>query len=111
MCAHRHSDAGPGAQGPSELPRAGRAAPAAARARAYLAANCAHCHFAGAPGTPAEIGRMAEDLGFDSLFFPEHTHIPLSVRSLIPDDPAWLEACKRMVDPFVALAGTFSRPA
>src|SRR3954465_15113446 len=44
-----------------------------------------------------------EEAGFDSLFLPEHTHMPTSVQSLFPDDPAWLEACKRMVDPFVAL--------
>ncbi len=51
-----------------------------------------------------EIGRALERHGFDALYLPEHTHIPLSVRSLEPDDPAWLEACKRMLDPFVALA-------
>lgn len=51
-----------------------------------------------------EIGRALEATGFESLFLPEHTHIPLSVQSLFPDDPAWLDACKRMLDPFVALA-------
>ena len=28
--------------------------------------------------TPIELGRMAEDLGFESLWFPEHSHIPTS---------------------------------
>ena len=28
--------------------------------------------------TPIELGRMAEDLGFESLWFPEHSHIPIS---------------------------------
>jgi probable F420-dependent oxidoreductase len=51
-----------------------------------------------------ELGRALEGAGFDALYLPEHTHIPLSVRSLFPDDPEWLEACKQMVDPFVALA-------
>ncbi|HEX5165544.1 MAG TPA: LLM class F420-dependent oxidoreductase [Thermomicrobiales bacterium] len=51
-----------------------------------------------------ELGRALEANGFDALYLPEHTHIPLSVRSLFPDDPTWLEACKQMVDPFVALA-------
>ena len=51
-----------------------------------------------------ELGRALEASGFDALYLPEHTHIPLSVRSLFPDDPGWLEACKQMVDPFVALA-------
>lgn len=51
-----------------------------------------------------ELGRALEASGFDALYLPEHTHIPLSVRSLFPDDPDWLEACKQMLDPFVALA-------
>lgn len=51
-----------------------------------------------------EVAALTEALGFESLFLPEHTHIPASVRSLYPDDPDWLEACKRMLDPFVALA-------
>src|SRR2546421_228725 len=29
---------------------------------------------------PAELGRVAEENGFESLFFPEHTHIPASRR-------------------------------
>jgi probable F420-dependent oxidoreductase len=28
--------------------------------------------------TPVELGRAAEDLGFESLWFPEHSHIPTS---------------------------------
>jgi probable F420-dependent oxidoreductase len=51
-----------------------------------------------------EIARALEVRGFDALYVPEHTHIPLSVRSLFPDDPGWLETCKRMFDPFVTLA-------
>ena len=30
---------------------------------------------------PVELGRAAEDLGFESLWFPEHSHIPVSRRS------------------------------
>jgi len=51
-----------------------------------------------------ELGRALEAGGFDALYLPEHTHIPLSVSSLFPDDPGWLDACKQMLDPFVALA-------
>jgi probable F420-dependent oxidoreductase len=51
-----------------------------------------------------QVARALEERGFDALYVPEHTHIPLSVRSLFPDDPGWLEACKRMFDPFVTLA-------
>ena len=29
---------------------------------------------------PDELARMAEERGFESLFFPEHTHIPASRR-------------------------------
>ena len=51
-----------------------------------------------------ELARAIEERGFDALYLPEHTHIPLAVRSLFPEDAEWLEACKRMMDPFVALA-------
>ena len=33
---------------------------------------------------PAELGRIAEENGFESLFLPEHTHIPASRRSPYP---------------------------
>jgi alkanesulfonate monooxygenase SsuD/methylene tetrahydromethanopterin reductase-like flavin-dependent oxidoreductase (luciferase family) len=33
---------------------------------------------------PAELGRAAEDAGFESLFFAEHTHIPVSRESPRP---------------------------
>ena len=33
---------------------------------------------------PATLGRMAEERGFESLFFPEHTHIPVSRRTPYP---------------------------
>ncbi|HEX3722168.1 MAG TPA: hypothetical protein VHV31_05215, partial [Nitrolancea sp.] len=46
---------------------------------------------------PREIGRLVEAYGCESLFFPEHTHIPLATRSLEPDDPNWLEICKHML--------------
>jgi len=49
------------------------------------------------------VGRAAEERGFESLFLPEHTHIPISSQSLVPDDPDWLEGCKHMLDPFVSL--------
>jgi probable F420-dependent oxidoreductase len=55
-----------------------------------------------------EVARMVEATGFDALYLPEHTHIPLGVRSLFPDAPEWLEACKRMLDPFVALGAVAS---
>ncbi len=54
---------------------------------------------------PADLARAAEDRGFHSLFFPEHTHLP--VRADTP--PALVEGVhlddyRRSLDPFVALA-------
>ena len=51
---------------------------------------------------PGELGILAEQHGFDSLFVPEHTHIPLS--RLTPHPSGTLqEYYKRSLDPFVAL--------
>ena len=33
---------------------------------------------------PAILAQQAEELGFESLFFPEHTHIPASRKSPWP---------------------------
>ena len=33
---------------------------------------------------PATIGRLVEERRFESLFFPEHTHIPVSRRTPYP---------------------------
>src|SRR3954452_9856377 len=52
---------------------------------------------------PGDLGRLAEDRGFASLFVPEHTHIPLSH----PEPPAGGELArhyKRSLDPFVVLS-------
>jgi probable F420-dependent oxidoreductase len=51
---------------------------------------------------PAELATLVEERGFDSLFVPEHTHIPLS--RLTPHPLGKLqEYYKRTLDPFVAL--------
>ncbi len=54
---------------------------------------------------PAVLAAMVEDLGFDSVWVPEHTHLP--VREDLP--PALVEGVrlddyKRCLDPLVALA-------
>jgi probable F420-dependent oxidoreductase len=53
---------------------------------------------------PAELGREVEARGFESLFFPEHTHIPVSRRSPWPGGPELPEEYKHTHDPFVALS-------
>jgi probable F420-dependent oxidoreductase len=52
---------------------------------------------------PDELARMAEERGFESLFFPEHTHIPASRESAYPGGGELPEMYSRTHDPFVAL--------
>jgi probable F420-dependent oxidoreductase len=52
---------------------------------------------------PDELARMAEERGFESLFFPEHTHIPASRESSYPGGGELPEMYSRTYDPFVAL--------
>jgi probable F420-dependent oxidoreductase len=51
---------------------------------------------------PAEIARMAEQRGFNSLLFPEHTHIPASRDSPYPGGGELPPEYSRTYDPFVA---------
>ena len=48
---------------------------------------------------PAVLAKRAEELGFESLWVPEHAIIPLDVT--VP--PTIPEHCSRIVDPFMAL--------
>ena len=50
-----------------------------------------------------ELGRAVEDLGFESLFLPEHTHIPASRRSPWPGGSDLPQEYWHTLDPFVAL--------
>jgi probable F420-dependent oxidoreductase len=52
-----------------------------------------------------ELARAAEDCGFESLFVPEHTHIPASRRTPWPGGGDLPKAYWHTLDPFVALAG------
>jgi probable F420-dependent oxidoreductase len=52
---------------------------------------------------PVALGRAAEDAGFESLFFPEHTHIPVSRESPWPGGDELPREYARTYDPFVAL--------
>jgi probable F420-dependent oxidoreductase len=51
--------------------------------------------------TPPELGRAVEERGFDSLFYTEHTHIPLATRRR---DGGPARDYAKTYDPFVALA-------
>lgn len=53
---------------------------------------------------PVELGRAAEDAGFESLFLPEHTHIPTSRETPWPGGRELPDYYRRTYDPFVALA-------
>ncbi len=53
---------------------------------------------------PVELGRAVEQRGFDSLFFPEHTHIPASRQSPYPGGGELPKMYSHTLDPFVALS-------
>jgi probable F420-dependent oxidoreductase len=57
---------------------------------------------------PAELGRAAEERGFESLFLPEHTHIPVSRKTPYPGGGELPREYSHTVDPFVALAAAAS---
>jgi probable F420-dependent oxidoreductase len=52
---------------------------------------------------PAEIARAVEERGFESLFFPEHTHIPASRRTPWPGGGDLPDEYRETLDPFLAL--------
>jgi len=53
---------------------------------------------------PDALARMVEERGFESLFFPEHTHIPVSRKSPYAGGGDLPEHYWHTHDPFVALA-------
>src|SRR6059036_1741333 len=52
---------------------------------------------------PDEIARALEERGFESVWFPEHTHIPASRRSPWPGGAALPKEYWHSYDPFLAL--------
>ncbi|HEX6382174.1 MAG TPA: LLM class flavin-dependent oxidoreductase, partial [Acidimicrobiia bacterium] len=52
---------------------------------------------------PAELARAVEERGFESLFFPEHTHIPTSRLSPWPGGADLPNEYRETFDPFLAL--------
>src|SRR5436189_6204425 len=53
---------------------------------------------------PTELGRALEERGFESLWAPEHSHIPLSRRSPFPQGGELPKKYYDVMDPFVTLA-------
>jgi probable F420-dependent oxidoreductase len=51
-----------------------------------------------------QLARALEERGFESLFLPEHTHIPTSRRSPWPGGPVLPREYSSTLDPFVSLA-------
>ena len=59
--------------------------------------------------TPYSIGivplaKLVEQLGFDSLFVPEHPAIPKDAATPFPSGGPIPRHCKEVIDPFVGLA-------
>ncbi|SJZ84825.1 probable F420-dependent oxidoreductase, Rv2161c family [Enhydrobacter aerosaccus] len=52
----------------------------------------------------SELGRALEDRGFESLFVPEHTHIPLSRKTPFPSGGELPKRYSHTHDPFVGLS-------
>jgi probable F420-dependent oxidoreductase len=53
---------------------------------------------------PVELGRAAEEAGFDAVFLPEHTHIPASRETERPGGGELPREYWHTLDPFVALS-------
>lgn len=53
---------------------------------------------------PAELAVAAEERGLESLWFPEHSHIPLSRKSPWPGGTGLPKQYYDCMDPFIALA-------
>jgi probable F420-dependent oxidoreductase len=53
---------------------------------------------------PAELASAVEERGFESLLFPEHTHIPTSRRTPWPGGAELPRDYSHTLDPFVALS-------
>ena len=58
---------------------------------------------------PAELAGWAEDAGYESLFFAEHTHIPTSRKSPFGGGVTLPDYYKQAYDPFVALSAAAAR--
>jgi probable F420-dependent oxidoreductase len=53
---------------------------------------------------PAVLARALEERGFESLWVPEHTHIPSSLTSAYPAAGGLVQAYYELMDPFLVLS-------
>ncbi len=53
---------------------------------------------------PVTLGKACEERGFDSIWFPEHTHIPASRKTPWPGGPDLPKEYSHVLDPFVGLS-------
>jgi hypothetical protein len=60
--------------------------------------------------SPAELARLAEAKGFESLFVPDHTHIPASRSSAAPRGGELPREYSRLLDPSLHLWPLRPRP-
>ena len=58
--------------------------------------------------SPADLAIAAEERGFDSMWFAEHSHIPVSRKSPWPGGADLPKMYYDTLDPFVALASAAS---
>ncbi|HSS08652.1 MAG TPA: TIGR03619 family F420-dependent LLM class oxidoreductase, partial [Acidimicrobiales bacterium] len=58
---------------------------------------------------PDQLAAELEVRGFESLFFPEHTHIPIGRRTPYPMGGELPEEYKRTFDPFVTIAAATAK--
>ena len=57
---------------------------------------------------PGHLARELESRGFDSVWFPEHTHIPVERRSPYPNGGQLPETYFHMMDPWVSISAAAS---
>ena len=53
---------------------------------------------------PVTLGKACEELGFDSIWFPEHTHIPASRKTPWPGGADLPKEYWHTLDPFVSIS-------
>lgn len=62
------------------------------------------CYFTADSANVADVARLAEESGVESLWAPEHTHIPVHFSSPTPTGKELPEIYRQLFDPFVVLS-------